>query len=89
MGVPFISKLRILMPFLHWSLPPLPVPDKWFNFWTLDSITGLPTSDLFNVILVCIDKLIKLVRLVPFMVGDGELAEPAISRLVFTHVVHF
>ena len=31
--------------------------------------------------MVCIDKLTKLIRLVPCLVGDGELTTPGIARL--------
>ena len=37
--------------------------------------------------MVCIDKLTKLVRLVPYFVENGELTDPAIALLFFTRVV--
>ena len=61
--------------------------DGWFNYWTLDLIIGLPASGLFNAVMVCIDKLTKLVRLVPYLVGDGEVTTPAITCLFFVYVV--
>ena len=48
------------------ELAPLAVPDGQFDFWTLDFIIGLPINGLFNAVMVCIDKLFKLVRLVPY-----------------------
>ena len=39
--------------------------------------------------MVCTDKITKLVRLVSYLVGDGELTAPAILRLFFTPVVLF
>ena len=44
---------------------PLPVPDRRSIFWTFDFIIGLPIYGWFNAVMVCIDKLTKLVKLVP------------------------
>ena len=54
------------------ELTPLPVPDRCFDFRTLDFITVLPTNVQFNVIMVCIERLTKLVRLVPSWQGMGS-----------------
>ena len=51
-----------------------------FNFWTLDFTTDLPASGLFYELMVYINKLTKLVRLVPYLVGHGELAALNISQ---------
>lgn len=55
----------------------------------MDFITGLPDNEGFDAVLVCIDKLTKLVRLVPCSAGEGELSAPAVAQLFFTHVVRF
>ena len=71
------------------QLYPLPVCERWFDFQTLDFITGLAANGLFNAVIVCIDKLTKLVRLVLCLVGYGKLTAPSIGRFFFTHVVCF
>ena len=83
MGVMFVSMLRMLNLLPAGDLAPLPVPDRWLNFWTLDLTTDLPTNGCLNAAMICIYKVTKLVRLVPYSVGNGELTIPSVARLFF------
>ena len=54
----------------------------------MDSITGLPDINGFNVLLVCVDKFGKLCQLILRRAGENELSALAITKLLFEHVVH-
>ena len=53
----------------------------------MDFITGLPDCDGFNAIYTCVDRLTKLVRLIPCKLGAGELSAAAVAKLFFNQVV--
>ena len=53
----------------------------------MNFITGLPDSNGYNALLVCVDKFGKLCRLIPCRAGENELSAPAITKLFFEHVV--
>ena len=69
------------------ELAPVPIPERRFDIWTLDFITGLPSDGGFNAVMVCVDKLTKLVKIVPCSTGEGELTAPVVARLFFSHIV--
>ena len=48
---------------------------------------GLPLDKGCNAILTVVDMLMKLVKLVPCFVGDGELSAPATAKLFFDNIV--
>ena len=56
------------------QLAPLPTPERRFQTWTMDFITGLPMHKGLNGIFVCVEKLTKLVKLIPCSVGGGSLS---------------
>ena len=53
----------------------------------MDFVTGLPLDSGCNAIYTVVDKLTKLVKLVPCFVGEGELSAPATAKLFFDHIV--
>ena len=59
------------------ELAPLLIPSEHFACWLLDFITCLPIDHGFNAVLVCVDKLSKLVCLVPCATREGELSAKA------------
>ena len=55
----------------------------------MDFITGLPLDNGYNAVFVCIDKLTKLVCLVPCTAREGELSDAATARLFLHHIVRY
>ena len=53
----------------------------------MDFVMGLTLDDGYNAVFVCIDKLPKLVCLVPCAAGEGELSAVATARLFLHHIV--
>jgi len=53
----------------------------------MDFITGLPTCHTFNAIYTCIDRLTKMVRVLPCFMGEGELTAKDTASLFFDAVV--
>ena len=47
----------------------------------------LPLSRLFNSVFAVVDKLNKWVKLIPMVVGEGELSMLSIAYLFFDHIV--
>ena len=54
----------------------------------MDFITDLPLSRLFNGVFTVVDKLTKWVKLIPIVVGEGELSTLSVAHLFFKDVVH-
>ena len=54
----------------------------------MDFITDLLFSRSFNGIFTIVDKLDKWVKLIPMVMGEGELSTLSIAHLFFDHVVH-
>ena len=57
-----------------------------FSSWSLDFIVDLPLSDGFNAILTIVDRLIKLVKLVPCFMGGNSLSAKETEHFVFRHI---
>ena len=53
----------------------------------MDFITRLPDVSGFNALLVCVDNFGKLCQLIPCGAGENELSAPAITKLLFEHIV--
>ena len=53
----------------------------------MDFITELPTSNGFNCIFTCVEKLTKYVVVVPCTMGDGALGASDVADLFVMHVV--
>ena len=51
-------------------------------------ITDLPLSGSFNSVFTIVDKLTKWVKLIPMVVGEGELSVLSVAHLFFNHVVY-
>ena len=54
----------------------------------MDFITDLPLSGSFNGVFTVVNKLIKWVKLIPMVVGEGELSTSTVAHLFFNHIVH-
>ena len=54
----------------------------------MDFNTVLPLSRSFNGIFTFVDKLTKWVKLIPMLVGEGELSTYFVVHLFFDDVVH-
>ena len=50
-------------------------------------LMGFTLENGCNAVFVCVDKLSKLVRLVPCAAGEGELSAAATARLFLHHIV--
>ena len=50
----------------------------------MDFITDLPLRRLFNSVFTVVDKLTKWVKLIPMVVGEGELSALPVVHLFFT-----
>ena len=48
----------------------------------------LPLSRSFNGVFTVVDKLTKWVKLIPMVVGEGELSALTVTHLFFDHIVH-
>ena len=53
----------------------------------MDFITDLPPCGGFNRIYTCVDKLMKFVKLIPVLIGEGTFSAPEVASLFFKHVV--
>ena len=51
-------------------------------------ITDLPLSRSFNGVFTAVDKLTKWIKLIPKVVGEGELSMLIVAYLFFDHIVH-
>ena len=56
--------------------------------WSMDFITDLPHSGSFNGMFTVVDKLTKWVKLIPIVVGEGELSTFSVAHLFFDHIMH-
>ena len=68
-------------------MAPLPIPGSQFAIWSLDFIVGLPSDKGYNAILTVVDMLTKLVKLVPYFMGNGELFATTTVKLFFDKIV--
>ena len=53
----------------------------------MDFVMGLPLDGGYNAIYTVVEKLTKLVKLIPCFVGEGELSAPATAKLFFDNIV--
>ena len=53
----------------------------------MDFIADLPPCGGFNGIYTCFDKLTKLVKLTPVLIGEVALLAPEVACLFFEHIV--
>ena len=66
---------------------PIDTPVERFSVWSIDFIIDLPLSRSFNDVFTVVDKLTKLVKLIPMIVGEGELSTSTVAHLLFNHIV--
>ena len=45
----------------------MPIPEQYFDVWSMDFISGLPSSQGYNTIYTCIDKFTKFVHFIPVL----------------------
>ena len=55
----------------------------------MEFMVKLPEVNGFNALMVIVDKLGKLLRLVPCRVGEGQLTAPEVAKLFFKNWVRF
>ena len=65
----------------------MPIPEQCFDVWSMDFISGLPSSQGYNTIYTCIDKFTKFVHLIPCFKGEGALSAPECANLFFSNIV--
>ena len=53
----------------------------------MDLITDIPLSGSFNGVFTVVDKLAKWVKMIPMVVGKGELSTLTVAHLFFDHIV--
>ena len=51
------------------ALQPLPIPRNRFESWSMDFVTDLPEHNGYNCIFTCVDRLTKMVKLIPCRMG--------------------
>ena len=54
----------------------------------MDLITDLLLSGLFNGVFTVVDKLTKWVKMIPMIMGEGELSASIVAQWFFNHIVH-
>ena len=54
----------------------------------MDFITDLPLTGSFNGMFTIVDKLIKWIKLIYMVIGEGELSMSSAAHLFFDHIVH-
>ena len=65
----------------------MPISEQHFGIWSMDLISGLPSSQGYNTIYTCIDKFTKFVHLLPCFEGEGALCTPEFANLFFSNIV--
>ena len=53
----------------------------------MDFIIDLPLSRSFNGVFTVVDKLTKWVKLIPMVVGEGQLSTLSVAHLFFNHIM--
>ena len=53
----------------------------------MDFISGLPSSQDYNSVYICIDKFSKFVRLIPCFKGEKALSVPECANPFFSNIV--
>ena len=66
---------------------PIDTPTDRFLVWSMDFITDLPLSGLFNGVFIIVDKQTKWVKLIPMVVEEGKLSTSTVSHLFFDHIM--
>ena len=62
----------------------MPIPEQCFDVWSMDFISGLPSSQGYNIIYTYIDKFTNFVGLIPCFKGEGALSTPECANLFFS-----
>ncbi|XP_011270209.1 hypothetical protein CAOG_08609 [Capsaspora owczarzaki ATCC 30864] len=70
-------------------LTPIEAADKPFGDWSIDFVTGLPDSQGFNAVMVCIDRLTRVAHFIPTTksVTAEESAQLFLENVVKLHGV--
>ena len=63
----------------------MPIPEQCFDFWSMDFISELPSSQGCNTIYTCIAKFTKW--LIPCLKAEGDLSAPNCANLFFSKIV--
>ena len=64
-------------------LKPIPIPSQPFEVISMDFIPDMPESQVFNNILVIVDKLTKDLNIIPC---HTEINENKVAKLIFKHI---
>ena len=72
-------------------LEPLPVPYKPFSSYSMDWITGLPPCGpiRYNSVFTVVNRTAQQVRILPCVLGPGEMSSEATAKMFFEAVVRF
>ena len=68
-------------------LVPMPIPEQYFDVWSIDFISGLPCSQNYNTIYTCIDKFNRFVCLFPCFKSEGAVSAPECASIFFSNIV--
>ena len=63
------------------------IPETHFDIWSMDFISGLPSSQGYYTNYICINNLTKFVRLIPCFKGDGALSAPECANLFISSII--
>ena len=65
----------------------MPSPEQYFDVWSIEFVSRLPSSQGYNTIYTCIDKFTKFVWLIPCFKGEAALKTPECINLFFSNMV--
>ena len=69
-------------------LAPMPIPKRHFDVWSIDFTSALPLCTGFNTFFTYIDKLSKLIHLIPCFKSEGKLSAPKYANLFFANITN-
>ena len=64
----------------------MPIPKQHFDVWSMDFISELPISKVYNTIYTCIDNFTEFLRLIPCFKGKGALNAPECANAFFSNI---
>ena len=70
-------------------LVPIPILEQCFDVWSMDSISGKPSSQDYNTVYTCINEFTKFVKLIPCSKGKGVLSAPECANPCFSNIIRF
>ena len=67
---------------------PVELPNRLFDVYSMDFITNLSLSNVFNTLFNVANKHTLALHMMPCFVGEGQLTAPKVAKLLFNTIVH-